>query len=188
MIPMGLFRTDIIVKERGASKLDEPLGKSSENLIRYVVTNPDPETILKDTDYVFVLAHEDPDERRNDAEEANILVLKEQEKVLKMEGHSSLITPANGLSINDQRKADAINFYTKKTKSEFNEAVNSLQSRIQTIQEDIMQLHKQLNKKSTHLIKHVINEVSNTIEQVAREEKRFGDDKRIKSKFASEDD
>ena len=187
MIPLGLYRSDKISKERNNSKYDEAAVKAQNKVVKYVVTNPDPDTVLRDSDYVFVLAHEDPDERRNDIEDTNAFMLKELEKNLKMEGHSSLITPANGLSINDQRKVDAINFYTKKTKSEFFEAVSNLQSRIQNIQDDIMQLHKQLNKKSTHMIKHVINEVSNTIEQVAREEKRFGDDKRTKSKFASED-
>ena len=70
MIPLGLYRTEVITKEKkrqknlGSHKYNaEDYSNSGmiETNIHYVVTNPDPETPLKENDYVFVLAHEDPE-------------------------------------------------------------------------------------------------------------------------------
>jgi hypothetical protein len=56
-----------------------------ETNINYVVTNPSPDTILRETDFVFVLAHEDPNEIRiTEKDKMEILEEKSSGKYINM--------------------------------------------------------------------------------------------------------
>ena len=74
MIPMGLYRTTEVNLKAYAERLPQGLSNSGVKVmngdkknkqkemkkIKYVVTNPDKETRLRDDDLVFVLAKSDP--------------------------------------------------------------------------------------------------------------------------------
>lgn len=180
MIPLGLYRKDTVIKEKRRTLGSLRQKDYTDNYVNisYVVTNPEPDTVLRETDHVFVLAHEDPEEVRIiDNEEIDD---SSSEKEFQKRDQSSMLIQSNNININEQRKADAINFYTKKTKQEFEESYNALQNKLSEMITEIMAINKQLNKKSTHMIKQVIDDVLNTINTVANTEKEKLDQERKK--------
>jgi hypothetical protein len=121
MIPLGLYRQDTIEKDK----------KKAQTNINYVVTNPEPDTPLRESDFVFVFAHEDPEDIKI-TENDEIDTIEEKDSP-KKDQISNLI-PSTNININEQRKVD---FFTKKTKIEFQESLNSLTETIARISSDI---------------------------------------------------
>ncbi|CAI2375890.1 unnamed protein product [Moneuplotes crassus] len=104
MIPLGLYRNDFFTKEK------------EDTNINYVVTNPAYDTPLQETDFVFVLCHEDPEEVKMtendnvDIEEDRILT-KTSDLAAKKELLNSLKNdPSKAISQKEKtllRKAEA---------------------------------------------------------------------------------
>lgn len=163
MIPLGLYRKDTIIKDkkRADSLYDENDVKNKQEInINYVVTNPSPDTILRESDIVFVLAYEDPaDIKITEKDQMDILEEKATSK-------SKSVTWSNQItSINEQRKVDAIKVMTKRTTIDFEKSLDGLRRRI-------IALHKKLNKNSTYMVKRVIGYITETIDEVAEQEKQ----------------
>lgn len=164
MIPLALYRTETIIKEKKRApkytnneKPEVDVGVE-ETQIHYVVTNPDPETPIKPSDLVFVLAHEDPEGET----ESN---LPKTDKQIAPE-------PIASTSATKDRKIDENNMlFTKRAKAELQESYETLLSKIHRMMDDVVGIHEVLNKKSTYMIQQVINDVANIIEEVAREQK-----------------
>jgi hypothetical protein len=132
MIPLGLYRQDIITKDK----------KKTKSKINFVVTNPPPDTPLKETDYVFVFAHEDPEDVKiTENDEMDTI----EEKNSPKKDQTNIQTPSVNVNMNEQRKVD---FFTKKIKIEFQESLNSLTETISRISTDI--------GKHTSIIYHLI--------------------------------
>ncbi|CAI2372794.1 unnamed protein product [Moneuplotes crassus] len=186
MIPLGLYRTDIIIKEK------------EQKSINYVVTNPAYDSPLRDSDYVFVLCHDDPEEIKiteNDAidiEEDLIMLPKntsmsqkknlynstksnpsrkvsQTEKALLRKAEAASLNPnSSSLNSNNPRPAFTTNnnFYAKKAKQEFLEELGQLQTQISRMMTDIVSIHKDLNKKSTYMIKDISEDLEQVMEKV----------------------
>ena len=139
--------------------------------IRYVVTNPRPETVLWESDLVFILSQCDPNDQNSEFYKTD-----KQVNFVK----SSTNTP----NPNVNKWNNDLNFGTK-IRQDIQESQQSLIKKIETLSTKIEDLHKKLNYQNTHLIQNISQVVEQTIQQVVGNLENF--DRKIDEEISEVD-